>query len=78
MYKEQNLIFIFTMLGCVEKCGIYTDSFTNPHEFVLADEQMRLNAVISMFIAIGEESKKIDQNLKDDSKRLGCTLSFPY
>ena len=66
MYKEQNLIFIFTMLGCVEKCGIYTDSFTNPHEFVLADEQMRLNAVISMFIAIGEESKKIDQNLKED------------
>ena len=27
---------------------------------------MRLNAVISLFIAIGEESKKIDQNLKED------------
>ncbi len=54
------------MLECVEKCAIYTDGFTNPHEFVWADEQMRLNAVISLFIAIGEESKKIDQNLKDD------------
>lgn len=66
MYKEENLIFIFTILECVEKCGIYTDGFTNPNEFIWADEQMRLNAVISLFIAIGEESKKIDQNLKDD------------
>jgi uncharacterized protein with HEPN domain len=66
MYKEENLIFVFTMLECIEKCGIYTDGFTNPNEFIWADEQMRLNAVISLFIAIGEESKKISQNLKDD------------
>ncbi len=66
MYREENLIFIFTILECIEKCGIYTDGFTNPNEFIWADEQMRLNAVISLFIAIGEESKKISQNLKDD------------
>jgi len=65
MYKEENLIFIFTILECIEKCGIYTEGFSNPNDFIWADEQMRLNAVISLFIAIGEESKKIDQNLKD-------------
>jgi uncharacterized protein with HEPN domain len=68
MYKEKNLIFIFTILECIEKCSIYTDGFANPNDFIWADEQMRLNAVISLFIAIGEESKKIDQNLKDGAE----------
>lgn len=65
MYSEENLIYIFTMLECVEKCWIYSDGYANPNDFVWADEQLRLNAVISMFIAIGEESKKINISLKN-------------
>lgn len=66
MYNDKNLIYIFTILGCTEKCWIYSNGFDNPRDFIWADAQIHLNAVISMFIAIGEESKKIEQSLKDD------------
>lgn len=66
MYETKNLTYIFTILGCIEKCWIYTEDFDNAIDFIFANQQKDLNAVISMFIAIGEESKKIDQSLKDD------------
>ena len=65
MYDEKNLIYIFTMLECAEKCFIYTNGFNDPHEFIWANDQLPLNGVVSMFITIGEESKKIDKDLKD-------------
>ncbi len=68
MYDEKNLIYIFTMLECTEKCFIYTNGFSDPHEFIWANDQLPLNGVVSMFIAIGEESKKIDDNLKQAVK----------
>ncbi len=65
MSSENNLIYIFTMLECIEKIWIYSKEFTNPDEFVSANDQKELNATISLFVAIGEESKKIDKSLKD-------------
>jgi uncharacterized protein with HEPN domain len=62
---DKNLLYIFTMLECIEKCWIYTKEFDSAYEFLWANEQKELNAVISMFIAIGEESKKIDTELKN-------------
>ena len=64
MWCNQNIVYIFTMLECIEKCWIYTANFKNADEFVQANDQKELNAVISLFIAIGEESKKIEQALK--------------
>jgi len=64
MYNK-NLLYIFTILECIEKCWIYTKDFDSAYEFLWANEQKELNAVISLFIAIGEESKKIDDNLKN-------------
>lgn len=64
MFSEKNLIYIFTILECCEKAWIYTKEFENPNDFIWANEQKELNAVISLFIAIGEESKKIDKELK--------------
>lgn len=66
MYDEKNLIYIMTMLECTEKVWIYSGKYKTPDDFIWADEQQPLNGVISLFIAIGEESKKIDQNLKKD------------
>jgi uncharacterized protein with HEPN domain len=66
MYDEKNLIYIMTMLECTEKVWIYSGKFDNANDFIWADEQQPLNGVISLFIAIGEESKKIDSNLKND------------
>lgn len=65
MYSEKNLIYIFTLLECIEKTWIYTKDFTSPSDLIWSNEQVEFNATISLFIAIGEESKKIDQLLKD-------------
>jgi len=66
MYSQENLIYIFTMLGCIEKCWIYSKDYDNPTDFIWENEQKDLNATTTMFIAIGEESKKIDKKLKND------------
>jgi len=66
MYDSKNLIYLFTMLECCEKAWIYTKDFSNPVDFIWANEQKELNATISLFIAIGEESKKIEMQLKND------------
>jgi uncharacterized protein with HEPN domain len=73
MYDAKNLIYIFTMLECIEKTWIYTAEFQNPNDFVWANEQKELNATISLFIAIGEEAKKIDASLKE---AVTCDLSW--
>ncbi len=39
MYDAKNLIYIFTMLECIEKTWIYTAEFQNPNDFVWANEQ---------------------------------------
>lgn len=65
MYSEKNLVYIMTMLECIEKTWIYAGKYQAPDEFIWAEEQQPLNATISMFIAIGEESKKIDPRLKN-------------
>jgi uncharacterized protein with HEPN domain len=66
MYSEKNLVYIFIILECIEKCWIYTKYYDNPNDFIWENEQKDFNATISMFIAIGEESKKIDLNLKEN------------
>ena len=73
MSNERSLIYILTMLECIEKAWIYTEEFNNPLDFIWANEQKELNAIISLFIAIGEESKKIDISLKET---IPCELSW--
>lgn len=73
MYDTKNLIYIFTMLEWIEKAWIYTQDFNNPNDFIWANEQKELNATISLFIAIGEEAKKIDDSLKE---HVACDLSW--
>jgi len=73
MYSEKNLIYIFTMLECIEKTWIYTKKFDNPNDLIWSNEQIELNATISLFIAIGEESKKIEQSLKES---VNCDFSW--
>ena len=73
MYSEKNLIYLLTMLECIEKTWIYTKDFNNPNDLIWSHEQIELNATISLFIAIGEESKKIEQSLKES---VDCDFSW--
>jgi uncharacterized protein with HEPN domain len=66
MYKDTNLIYIFTILEAIEKINIYTEEFKDDETFYYANNQMNFNAVVSLLIAIGEENKKIDSVIKYD------------
>ena len=64
MYANKNLTYICTVLECIEKIAIYTKDFTNAADFVWANDQLNYNATWSLLLVIGEESKKIDKELK--------------
>lgn len=68
MFDKNNIVYILTTLTCIEKCWMYVEDFDNATDFVNANHQKELNAVISLFIAIGEEVKKIDKSLKSSVK----------
>jgi len=66
MYSDNNLIYVFTILESIEKINLYTKDLADDEEFYYANNQMNFNAVVGLLIAIGEENKKIDQQIKDD------------
>ncbi len=66
MYNDNNLIYIFTILEAIEKINLYSSDFIDEEEFYYANEQMNFNAVVNLLIAVGEENKKIEQNIKTD------------
>jgi len=66
MYSDKNLIYIFTILEAIEKINLYTKVFEDDESFYYANDQMNFNAVVSLLIAIGEENKKIDTQIKSD------------
>lgn len=66
MYSDKNLIYIFTVLEAIEKVFIYTKNFKDDEEFYESENQLYFNAVINLLIAIGEENKKIDEEIKKD------------
>ena len=61
---NKNLLYILTILEAIEKIGIYSKEFSDPLEFFEANEQMNFNATLNLLIAIGEEAKKIDNQIK--------------
>ena len=46
MYNSKNLIHIFTILECCEKCWIYSASYDNPQAFIFENEQRDFNATL--------------------------------
>ncbi len=62
---DKQLLYILTILEAVEKIRIYTAEFSDALDFFEANDQMNFNATVNLLIAIGEESKKID-----DAKKL--------
>lgn len=66
MYSDKNLIYLFTILEAIEKIFIYTKNFQDDEEFYESENQLYFNAVTNFLIAIGEENKKIDEEIKKD------------
>ncbi|MGB5793529.1 DUF86 domain-containing protein [Poseidonibacter sp.] len=68
MFDSKNLLYILTMLEAIEKIAIYSSDFKNEEEFYSANKQLNFNATVNLLIAIGEENKKIDDQLKLSNK----------
>ena len=46
MYNDKNLIHIFTILECIEKCWIYLKDYKNASDFYWENEQRDLNTTM--------------------------------
>lgn len=65
-YSEKNILYILTVLEAIEKIQLYVDGYTNATDFFAANNQMTFNAVSHLLLAVGEESKKIEEVLKEE------------
>ncbi|AQG80923.1 DUF86 domain-containing protein [Spirosoma montaniterrae] len=64
MFDKRNITYICTILECIEKVFIYGDGFTDATQFMWAQDQLNFNATWGLLLVIGEESKKLDSDLK--------------
>jgi len=66
MFEKRNLTYVLTILEAIEKIWIYTNNFENADEFYQTNEQLNFNASQALLLVIGEESKKIETDLKNE------------
>ncbi len=64
MYSGDNLLYVLTMLDAAEKVDQYTARFQSAESFFEEEDQLYFHAVTHLLLAIGEESKKLDDGLK--------------
>jgi len=70
MYDQKNLTYVLTALEAIEKCFSYVTGLSSPEDFFDANNQMNFNACQILLLTIGEESKKLDQALKDQAPQI--------
>jgi len=66
MYSDSNIVHLISILEAIEKCFIYSDGFVDHSDFRWHNDQMNFNACVTLLIAIGEETKNIDEKLKNE------------
>ncbi len=64
MFSDKNLAYILTTLEAIEKINLYTKDFNDPEVFYEANDQLNFNATYNLLIVVGEESKKIESELR--------------
>lgn len=70
MYNSRNLSYICTMLECIEKVFIYSSPFDNVEDFIWANDQQNYNASWGLLLAVGEESKRLESELKAKHRQI--------
>ena len=73
MYSQDNLLYILTMLEAIEKVFIYSGEFEGAEELFQANDQLNYNACNNLLLAISEESKKIEDQLKNEFDTIAWT-----
>ena len=74
MYERKNFTYILTILESIEKIYIYTKGMESAEEFYTQNEQMNFNACQILLLVIGEESKKIAEELKEEHTKTPWNL----
>lgn len=64
MFDKKNLAYVLTSLSANEKIIIYTENIETSQEFLSLNDQLNFNACQTLLMVIGEETKKIDDELK--------------
>jgi len=63
MYNSINILYIVSALAASEKAIKYAYPFSNSLDFFEANDQSLYNGTLTLLIAIGEEVKKIDNEI---------------
>lgn len=66
MYEKKNITYVLTILDSIEKIFIYTDGIETAEDFHERNDQLEFNACQALLLVIGEETKKINDDLKDE------------
>jgi len=64
--KENDLVYLLNMLERIGKIWKYSVGINNSKELFELNEQMNLNAIITLLTNIGENVSKISINLKQE------------
>ena len=62
---NKNVVYILTVLEAIEKIHVYVKDFTDANSLYSANNQLEFNASLALLMAIAEESKKVDEELKE-------------
>ncbi len=66
MYEKKNLTYILTILEAIEKILLYTKDVDNADDFYELNDQMNFNACQILLLVIGEETKKVNDDLQNE------------
>ncbi len=75
---DKNLLHIFTMLECIEKCWIYTEEFDNAYNFLWANEQKESVPTKLKRSEIAGIRDKISHDYRPDRELINEFLKSPY
>jgi uncharacterized protein with HEPN domain len=64
MYSDKNLLYSLSILEAIEKVFLYSEAYERAEIFWEANDQMNFNACLTLLIAVGEDSKKLEESLK--------------
>ncbi|PSJ71745.1 hypothetical protein C7N43_37735 [Sphingobacteriales bacterium UPWRP_1] len=64
MFDNKNLVYSLSALSAAVKIGFYTQRFETAEDFWMANNQMNFNATTALLIAIAEDTKKLDIEVK--------------
>jgi uncharacterized protein with HEPN domain len=65
-HKENDLLYLLNILEYSGKIWKYTENITNAEEFYEFNEQLNLNASLTLLANIGENVGKISEELKQE------------